>query len=72
MSESEIRSLLALIVPSINWSVVTLDASLEEAGLDSLDKANLIMEIEGILSIKIDDSEYEKLDSIQNLIALGK
>jgi acyl carrier protein len=45
-----------------------LDASLEEAGLDSLEVVELVMAIESEWGITIPDEDYEQLRSIGDVI----
>lgn len=46
--------------------------SLEEAGLDSLDKASFFLEVETATGVKIPDAAYEEIDSIDGVIAAVK
>jgi acyl carrier protein len=55
-------------VPSADWRTVNADDSLEEAGLDSLDKATLIMKVEEATGLSVQDEDYEDMDTISSLI----
>ena len=68
-SVDDIRELLAKVAPATDWSAVAADASLEEAGLDSLDKASFFLEVETAAGVKIPDALYEEIDSIDGVIA---
>lgn len=69
MNKAEIRETLTQVSPSVNWAEVADDTPMEDAGLDSLDKANLIMEIENKASTSIDDSFYDEINTINDIHA---
>ncbi len=46
-----------------------LNGSLEDQGVDSLDKATLIFELEKKFGISIDDSEYDSLRTPADIIS---
>lgn len=70
MQESKIREILKETAPATDWDAVKVDDSLDAAGLDSLDKASVIMAIETEAGIHIDDDRYEDLDTIAALAAV--
>ena len=72
MQEEKVRDILKTIAPATNWDSVKAGDSLEAAGLDSLDKANVIMAIETEASVQIDDARYEELDTIEALIGVAE
>ena len=43
------------------------DATLKSLGIDSLDKFNLLLELEAATEKKVPDSDIEKLSSIQEI-----
>lgn len=68
MTEAEVRKILSDVVPAIAWDNVGRDDDLTEAGLDSLDKASAIMEIETAAGVRIDDSRYDDITTIAALV----
>jgi len=50
-------------------SQVKNDTSLTEAGVDSLDMANVLLGIEEKYDIKIPDDDMDKLDSVDAIVA---
>jgi len=63
------RTLLQETAPGTDWSAVAADGSLEDAGLDSLDKATFIMKVEEATGLSIPDESYEAMDSIDGVVA---
>ena len=55
-------------VPAEVMQDVRADSSLTEAGVDSLDFANILLAIEEKLGVKIPDEEALELDSIRSLV----
>ena len=45
------------------------EATLEELGIDSLDKVNILFELEGEFDISIPDEEARKITSISEIVA---
>lgn len=68
MTEADIRSFLKTVAPTIDWDSVGADDDLADAGLDSLDKASLIMDLEAAAGVKIDDARYDELATISDLL----
>jgi len=64
-----VRKLLEKVSPGVDWSAVGPADSLEEAGLDSLDKASFFLEVETATGVKIPDAVYEEIDTIDGVIA---
>lgn len=60
----QIHEVLTRIAPTVDWATVSEDESLEAAGLDSLDKASLFLELETLSGEKIPDDHYDKIDTI--------
>jgi acyl carrier protein len=47
---------------------VTPDSTFEELGIDSLDRLNLLFELEGEFDIQIDDEEAKKVTNMRGMI----
>lgn len=71
LSSQDVRAILSKTVPTVDWSAVGEEDDLEGAGLDSLDKASVVMEIEREASVTIPDERYEDLRTIRDLCAAG-
>lgn len=65
---SALLELLKDVAPKGKWADVGAEDSLEDAGLDSLDKATLFMKIEDKTGLQIPDSDYEVLDTSKSII----
>ena len=48
---------------------VSLDATFEQLGMDSLDAVNLLFEVEDEFDISIDDQEAKSIKSIPEMVA---
>lgn len=48
---------------------VTPDSTFEELGMDSLDRLNILFELEGEFDIQIDDEEAKKVTNMREMIA---
>lgn len=68
MTEADIRAILKTVAPTIDWDAVGAGDDLADAGLDSLDKASVIMDLEAAAGVKIDDARYEELTTISHLL----
>ena len=68
VDEALIRKILQQLVPGVDWQSVPAHASLEDAGLDSLDKANVFLHLEEVSGRKVDDAAYEQIDSIAAMV----
>jgi acyl carrier protein len=71
MTVDEVRDALKSVVPTIDWAQVADDQDLEQAGLDSLDKAGVILDLETRLSTTISDDDYADLNTIAELSKLA-
>ena len=65
---SALLELLKDVAPSVKWADLGAEGSLEDAGLDSLDKATLFMKIEDKTGLQIPDSDYDNLDSSKSIV----
>jgi acyl carrier protein len=68
LNADDTRRILQSVAAGVNWSAVEEDASLSEAGLDSLDKATFFLNVEEAVGTSIPDSAYENIDSIRSLL----
>jgi acyl carrier protein len=66
---TRLRDLLQETSPAQDWSGLGLEDSLADAGLDSLDKATLIMRLEDETGHTIPDDVYERLDTPARIFA---
>ncbi len=48
---------------------VTPDSTFEELGIDSLDRLNLLFDLEGEFDVQIDDEEAKKVTNMREMIA---
>ena len=64
----KILELIELTCLNLDIKKLKPDFSLSKSGVDSMDKASLILEIEETYGISIPDSEFEKLDSINEIL----
>lgn len=71
LSSQDVRAILSKTVPTVDWSAVGEEDDLEGAGLDSLDKASVVMEVEREASVTISDDRYNDLRTIRDLCAAG-
>ena len=66
---AEFKNILTQNFPAQDWNGVDETGSLSELGLDSLDKATLIMKVEEFASVAIPDDKYEDMDTAGEIIA---
>ncbi len=48
---------------------VTPDSTFQELGIDSLDRLNLLFDLEGEFDVQIDDEEAKKVTNMREMIA---
>lgn len=48
---------------------VTLESTFQELGIDSLDRLNLLFDLEGEFDVQIDDEEAKKVTNMREMIA---
>jgi acyl carrier protein len=65
----KIVALIAEVNPAITVAPQDDGASLMDLGLDSLDHATVLLQVEEAFGIKIPDEETEKLISVQSLVS---
>lgn len=71
MSESVEERVLRVIAVKqrLPLESVTLDSTFEQLGIDSLDRLNLLFDLEGEFDIQIDDEEAKKVTNMREMIA---
>lgn len=67
-SKESIIKIAESVCDSINFKELPIDASLTEAGFDSMDMASFVVELEETYGIKISDNDYAKLGSLADVI----
>jgi acyl carrier protein len=65
-----VRDVVKQTAPAVPAEKITLGATMDDLGLDSLATMEMVGVIEQRLSIRFPDSELAKLGSLQQLIAL--
>jgi acyl carrier protein len=70
MSDSIQNRVLKVIATTRRLPVesVTPDSTFEELGVDSLDRLNILFDLEGEFDIEIDDEEAKKVTSLRQMI----
>ncbi|MDE9449058.1 acyl carrier protein [Aliiroseovarius sp. Z3] len=63
-------SILQEQFPDRDWSELSEEASLEDVGIDSLDKATLVMKVEEVAGVTISDELYDELNTPRNIVEL--
>jgi len=69
---SELMETIMGIDTIANVSLIKNDTLFEDAGMDSLDRMNLLLDIEERFDIKIPDEVFNKLNSIDDIIRYCK
>jgi acyl carrier protein len=49
-------------------TLVTIDSSFEELGIDSMDAVNIVFELESAFDIHVADEEMKKIRSIRDIV----
>ena len=70
MSESIQDRVLRVIATTrrVPLETVRPDATFEELGIDSLDRINILFELEGEFDIQIDDEQAKQVTTLQEMI----
>jgi len=70
MAESIQDRVLRVIATTrrIPLETVRPDSTFEELGIDSLDRLNILFELEGEFDIQIDDEQAKQVSSLQQMI----
>ncbi len=69
--ETKVKKVIAKIIPGVDIENIISETSLiEDLGADSLTIVELVMALEEIFELEIDDTDAEKLTTVQNAIDL--
>ncbi len=70
MSDPIIEKVLSLVaaVKRLPPERVRVDSTLEELGFDSLDRVNLLFEVEGAFDISISDEQARSIKSVREVV----
>lgn len=66
--EKGVREMLSEVKDGLNYDNTSLDRAFDDAGLDSLDVATLLLEVQERYGLQISDDDAEKLDTIGKLV----
>ena len=67
--EAKVKKIISEKIPGIDIEDISFEASLvEDLGADSLTIVELVMSLEDIFDIDIDDTDAEKIITVQNAI----
>lgn len=69
LNSETIRSIISEVVIGIDVSTISNATKFQEAGLDSLDHANILLAIEEQHGAKIPDEALEECSSIDGILA---
>lgn len=67
--EKTIREILANIRDEFDFSETSVDADFGDVGLDSLDTASLLLEVQEKFDVNISDDDAEELNTIAKVAA---
>lgn len=67
--ETEIRAILSRVVAGMDGNQVLLDSELMETGVDSLDFATLLLEVQEAFDVTLPPGEEDGFDTLGKLIA---
>lgn len=67
--EAEIRAILSRVVTGLDGDMVLKDAELLESGVDSLDFATLLLEVQETFDVTMPPGEEDSFDTLGKLIA---
>lgn len=54
----------------VNEENISLETTLDELGLDSIDLVDLIMSVEEAFSINVPDEEFENIKSVSDIVGI--
>jgi len=69
ISDQTIRDILKNACTRVDFSRAKPEASLRQAGMDSMEIANIMLGVEEACGIKIPDSDLDGLDSIAAIVS---
>lgn len=67
-----LEKLEEIVKKKVNNVDITLDSKLVDLGLDSLDKAEILISIEETFDFEFNEEEMEKISSVNDLVVLIK
>ncbi len=67
--EAKIREIITENVDGIDGSMIKADAKFFDSGLDSLDLATVLLEVQEEFDVVMEEGEEEKYDSLDKLIS---
>lgn len=67
-----LEKLEEIVKKKVNNVDITLDSKLVDLGLDSLDKAEILISIEETFGFEFNEEEMEKISSVNDLVVLIK
>ncbi len=67
-----VEKLEEIVKKKVNNANITLDSKLVDLGLDSLDKAEILISIEETFGFEFDEDEMGKISSVNDLVVLIK
>lgn len=67
-----LEKLEEIVKKKVNNADITLDSKLVDLGLDSLDKAEILISIEETFGFEFNEEEMEKISSVNDLVVLIK
>ena len=67
--EAKIRAILGRVVTGLDGNMVLKDAELLESGVDSLDFATLLLEVQETFDVVLPPGEEDSFDTLGKLIA---
>jgi acyl carrier protein len=67
-----LEKLEEIVKKKVNNADITLDSKLVDLGLDSLDKAEILISIEETFGFEFNEEEMENISSVNDLVVLIK
>jgi acyl carrier protein len=72
LTVEQVREVIASAVPTVDAFALTSDAKFEDAGLDSLDHASILLRLEERYGIDFPDDVGSKMTSIRAIVAYAE
>ena len=72
ITEEDIREAIAQTVPNLNAASVGVGQDFFDAGLDSLDHASLLLDLQEKHGLEVPDEDVEKCRTIQAILDYAK
>lgn len=70
-NEQKIRDIISENVERIDGNTIALDASLLDAGLDSLDMATVLLEVQETFDVTVPEGQEDEFITIEKLLSLA-